>query len=77
MAPSAATRRRAASLAVLDHDRAEGWSIARRGRTAIMDASRAMADRYPVIGDVRGRGAMCAIELVEDRRTKEPLGAGP
>jgi 4-aminobutyrate aminotransferase/(S)-3-amino-2-methylpropionate transaminase len=31
-----------------------------------------MADRYQVIGDVRGRGMMCAIELVEDRSTKAP-----
>ena len=36
---------------------------------------RAFADRYPAVGDVRGRGAMCAIELVTDRGTKEPLGA--
>ena len=31
-----------------------------------------MAERFPVIGDVRGRGAMQAIELVEDRDTKAP-----
>jgi 4-aminobutyrate aminotransferase / (S)-3-amino-2-methylpropionate transaminase / 5-aminovalerate transaminase len=32
----------------------------------------AMAEKYEVIGDVRGRGAMIAIELVKDRATKEP-----
>jgi 4-aminobutyrate aminotransferase/(S)-3-amino-2-methylpropionate transaminase len=32
----------------------------------------AMAEKYEVIGDVRGRGAMIAIELVKDRTTKEP-----
>ncbi|MBZ6107127.1 4-aminobutyrate--2-oxoglutarate transaminase [Streptomyces olivaceus] len=32
----------------------------------------AMAEKFDVIGDVRGRGAMIAIELVADRDTKEP-----
>jgi 4-aminobutyrate aminotransferase/(S)-3-amino-2-methylpropionate transaminase len=33
---------------------------------------RELQDKYPVIGDVRGLGAMVAIELVNDRKTKEP-----
>jgi 4-aminobutyrate aminotransferase/(S)-3-amino-2-methylpropionate transaminase len=32
----------------------------------------AMAEKFDIIGDVRGRGAMIAIELVKDRDTKEP-----
>jgi 4-aminobutyrate aminotransferase/(S)-3-amino-2-methylpropionate transaminase len=32
----------------------------------------AMQQQYPVIGDVRGLGAMVAMELVEDRGTKKP-----
>lgn len=31
-----------------------------------------MKEKYEIIGDVRGRGAMMAIELVKDRITKEP-----
>jgi 4-aminobutyrate aminotransferase/(S)-3-amino-2-methylpropionate transaminase len=34
---------------------------------------REMRDRHDVIGEVRGRGLMTAIELVADRSTKEPL----
>jgi 4-aminobutyrate aminotransferase/(S)-3-amino-2-methylpropionate transaminase len=66
----------AAALAVLDKIEREG--LLARSRTigeAIMTRFRGFADRFEVVGDVRGRGAMCAIELVSDHATKEPLGA--
>jgi 4-aminobutyrate aminotransferase/(S)-3-amino-2-methylpropionate transaminase len=31
-----------------------------------------MQQRYDLVGDVRGLGAMVAMELVRDRHTKEP-----
>ena len=30
--------------------------------------------RFPAVGDVRGLGGMCAVELVQNRTTKEPAG---
>ncbi len=36
---------------------------------------RAWTERFPQIGDVRGLGAMIAMELVTDRATREPAGA--
>jgi 4-aminobutyrate aminotransferase/(S)-3-amino-2-methylpropionate transaminase len=63
----------AASLAVLDAMEREGWADrAARLEPVILGRLSEMAERYPVIGDVRGRGMMCAIELVEDRSTKTP-----
>jgi 4-aminobutyrate aminotransferase/(S)-3-amino-2-methylpropionate transaminase len=63
----------AAALAVLDVIDEEGLN---ERSTAIGETIRnrmlAWQERFPAIGDVRGLGAMLAIELVADRATKEP-----
>jgi 4-aminobutyrate aminotransferase/(S)-3-amino-2-methylpropionate transaminase len=63
----------AAALAVLDVIEADGL-LARAQHIGARTVERlhALAEKSPLIGDVRGRGAMVAIELVTDRETKEP-----
>ena len=38
----------------------------------VMKRYKELQEKYPVIGDVRGLGAMIGIELVKDKETKEP-----
>ncbi|MGZ8626316.1 MAG: 4-aminobutyrate--2-oxoglutarate transaminase [Actinomycetota bacterium] len=64
----------AAALAVLDRIERDGLLERSRTLGEHMRASLAeMQGRRAVIGEVRGRGLMNAIELVADRETKEPL----
>ena len=37
----------------------------------MMAAAKALMERHPIVGDVRGRGLMIGVELVRDRATKE------
>ena len=39
----------------------------------LLDNLHALQTRHAVIGDVRGLGLFCGVELVADRTTKEPL----
>jgi 4-aminobutyrate aminotransferase-like enzyme len=38
---------------------------------AMLDGLREMQKRFPIIGEVRGKGLMIGVELVKDRQTKE------
>jgi 4-aminobutyrate aminotransferase-like enzyme len=38
----------------------------------LLDRMRSLMDKHAVIGDVRGLGLMLGIDLVTDRRSKEP-----
>jgi 4-aminobutyrate aminotransferase / (S)-3-amino-2-methylpropionate transaminase / 5-aminovalerate transaminase len=61
----------AAALASIETMRELDLAAAARGIGDVMlPALRELADRYPVIGDVRGRGAMVAVEIVEPGTTR-------
>ncbi|OLZ09621.1 4-aminobutyrate--2-oxoglutarate transaminase [Sulfobacillus thermosulfidooxidans] len=63
----------AAGNAVLDiFEEEDLLSQAEKQGEYLMTRLGAMQKKYPVIGDVRGLGAMVAIELVKDPQTKEP-----
>jgi 4-aminobutyrate aminotransferase / (S)-3-amino-2-methylpropionate transaminase / 5-aminovalerate transaminase len=63
----------AAALAVLDVFEDEGLvERAQQIGDTIRERMEAWQQRWDAIGDVRGLGAMLAIELVRDRDTKEP-----
>jgi taurine--2-oxoglutarate transaminase len=45
------------------------------GEQHLGPALRALAEKHPMIGDVRGLGVFWALDLVTDRATREPVGA--
>ena len=66
----------AASLAVLDTiERQDLLAASIRIGETVLGRFRTLQATIPAIGDVRGRGAMCAMELVTDPATKEPVEA--
>ncbi len=66
----------AAAVANIEVIQAEGLveNSAERGGQLLARFA-ALQEKQPLIGDVRGRGLMIGLELVRDRRTKEPAAA--
>ena len=64
----------AAALATLETIVDDGLvEHAARIGTRMLDRLRDMQERYSFLGDVRGAGLLIGLDLVRDRRTKEPL----
>lgn len=63
----------AAALATIDFMEQEKLTE-RAGKIGdtVMQRLQVMKEKYPLIGDIRGVGAMIGIELVKDRESKEP-----
>ena len=62
----------AAALATIDLVEREYCANAAAVGSYFMKRLRALADKYPVIGEVRGKGLMIGMELVLDRASKAP-----
>ncbi|MGE5255164.1 MAG: aspartate aminotransferase family protein [Hyphomicrobiales bacterium] len=41
--------------------------------TYLMQKLQAIQDKHPCVGEVRGKGLFCGIEIVKNRKTKEPI----
>lgn len=66
-----------AGLAVLGEiDRLDLLANATRMGDRLKAGLHALAERYPFIGDVRGKGLLLAAEFVSDKQTMAPLPAG-
>ena len=61
------------TLRIIEEERFPEQAAA-KGR-ALLDSLHAALDDHPHVGNIRGTGLMCAVELVEDRATKRPFPA--
>ena len=61
------------TLRIIEEERFPEQAAA-KGR-ALLDSLHAALDDHPHVGNIRGKGLMCAVELVEDRATKRPFPA--
>lgn len=62
----------AAAIATLDLVEQEYMANAAKVGDYLLAEMRNLAEKYPVIGDVRGKGLMIGMEFVEDRAGKKP-----
>ncbi len=62
----------AAALATLDLLEGGLVEMSARSGAYLKSRLREIAERYPVMGDVRGKGLMVGVEFVKDQESKEP-----
>jgi 4-aminobutyrate aminotransferase-like enzyme len=69
--PLAATAALATTQTILDERLVERAAAV---GSVLLRGLQALQEKYEFIGDVRGKGLLIGLDLVKDRRTKEPLG---
>ena len=62
------------TLDIIDGERFPGQAATKGGY--LLAALRAALVGHPHVGDIRGKGLMCGVELVEDKAAKQPFPAG-
>ncbi len=65
----------AAAMATLDIIEREGMANAAKVGATMMERMQSWPTRFPNVGEVRGRGLMLAMEVVQDQATREPAVA--
>jgi 4-aminobutyrate aminotransferase len=64
----------AAAMATLNVIEREGMANAAKVGDAMMRRLKEWPKQHPIVGEVRGRGLMLAVEIVKDQQTREPAG---
>ncbi len=64
----------AAALATMDIIGREAMGNAATVGAAVLERLKGWVPQHAVVGDVRGRGLMIGVELVEDKQTRKPAG---
>ncbi|HET9741222.1 MAG TPA: acetyl ornithine aminotransferase family protein [Terriglobales bacterium] len=64
----------AAALASIDVIEREGMNNAGRVGEAMKQRMSGWVQKHPMVGDVRGKGLMLAVEIVKDKQSKTPVG---
>ena len=64
----------AAALATLNVIEREGMANAAKVGDAIMKRLKEWPKKHAIVGEVRGRGLMLAVEIVKDQQSREPAG---
>ena len=59
------------NMAIIEEENLLGNTVAMG--EYMLDQLRALSERHPVIGDVRGKGLFLGLELVQDRDSREPV----